>query len=244
MKKNVILALGLTFLTMTVAGAQQPPKQVAVAASAALPVSTAAATVNADRADDTPVLKRRNPRYQLRAGDVLDLNFPLTPEFNQTVTIQPDGFIVLNEMGDIHVQGLTTSELTETLQKAYAHILHEPVINVVLRQFEEPFFIAGGEVMRPGKYDLRGDTTVAEAVAIAGGFKDTSKHSQVLLIRRFNEDEVEVKVLNIKKMLNSRDMKEDAHLQPGDMIFVPQNTISKLKGLILPRIGIGPSIVP
>jgi protein involved in polysaccharide export with SLBB domain len=55
-----------------------------------------------------------------------------------------------------------------------------------------------------------------------------AKHSQVVLFRRVNDDLVETRLLNLKKMLKERSLGEDAHLRPGDMVFVPQNTISKI----------------
>jgi len=66
-------------------------------------------------------------------------------------------------------------------------------------------------------------------VSIAGGFKDTSKHSQVLLFRRVSDQWTEAKVLDLKKMLKEGNLTEDSHLRPGDMIYVPKNTISKIK---------------
>ena len=81
----------------------------------------------------------------------------------------------------------------------------------------------------PGKYELRSDTTLIEAVAIAGGFTDASKHSQVVLFRRVSSDMVEARVFNVKQMLGSRNLQEDPHLTPGDMLFVPQNKISKVR---------------
>ncbi len=179
-------------------------------------------------------LRQRNPRYALCKGDVFDLNFPLTPEFNQTVTVQPDGYIVLTGIGDVYVAGKTVPELRESLHAEYGKILHDPVINVVVKDFEKPYFIAGGELVHPGKYDMRSDTTVTEAVAIAGGFTEKSKHSEVLLFRRVSNDWFEVKKLDVKKMFKTADLREDLHLQPGDMLFVPQNAISKLTRYISP----------
>ncbi len=120
-------------------------------------------------------------------------------------------------------------QLRELLQADYAKILRDPVINVVLKDFEKPYFIAGGDVSHPGKYELRDDTTLVQAIAIAGGFTENSKHSQVLLFHRVSHDWDEVKVLNVKKMFQDRNLSEDLHLQPGDMFFVPQNTISKIR---------------
>ena len=98
--------------------------------------------------------------------------------------------------------------------------------------------IAGGQVARPGKYDLRGDTTVTEAIAVAGGFNDSAKHSQVLLFRRVSDDWTEARILNLKKLLKEGKLREDMHLLPRDMIFVPKSTFSKIEHFIpTPTIG-------
>ena len=85
---------------------------------------------------------------------------------------------------------------------------------------------------RPGKYELRGDLTVNEAVAIAGGFTQQARHSQVVLFRRVSSDVAEAHVIDVKKMLNSRDLREDWHLQPGDFVYVPQSRISKIRKFV------------
>src|ERR1035437_994698 len=144
---------------------------------------TAHSATVAASADTSPSLRDRNPRYRLRKGDSFDLEFALSPEFNQTIPVQPDGYITLKSVGTIFVEGQTLPELTETIKQAYAKILHDPVITIALKDFEKPYFIAAGQVGRPGKYDIRSSITVTEAVAIAGGFNDRSKHSKVVLYR-------------------------------------------------------------
>ena len=176
-----------------------------------------------------PGFQERNPRYALRKGDSFDVDFALSPEFNQTLVVQPDGYITLRGAGSMHVEGQTVSELTGTIKKAYAKILHDPVVTVALKDFEKPYFVAAGQVGKPGKYELRSDLTLVEAVAIAGGFTERSKHSQVVLFRRVSDQLVEARLFNVKRMLESRDLREDAHLRPGDMIYVPQNSISKIQ---------------
>ena len=90
-------------------------------------------------------------------------------------------------------------ELTETVKTAYARTLHNPVITIGLKDFEKPYFIASGQVEKPGKYDLRSDLTVTEAVAIAGGFNDKAKHSQVVLFRPVPGGGYEAKIAKCKK---------------------------------------------
>lgn len=148
-----------------------------------------------------PLLGERRPLYRLRPSDVVEVTFTVAPEFNQTLTIQPDGYVTLKDAGLVLAQGLTVPEFSEQIQKAYAGYLHDPQASVTLKDFERPFFVVGGEVGKPGKYELRSDTTVAEAVQIAGGFRQQSKHSQVVLFRRVNDDLVETRLLNLKKML-------------------------------------------
>lgn len=170
----------------------------------------------------------RLPRYQLEEGDSFAVHFEFSPEFDQQVTVQPDGFITLRGVGDVHVAGQTVPQLTSTLHVAYEKILYQPDISVVLKDFEKPYFVAGGQVAHPGKYTLHGETTLTQAIQMAGGFTERSKHSQVVLFRRVSDSWTEARVLDVKKMLSEKDLREDPFLRPGDMLFVPQNRISKI----------------
>ena len=223
--KTTALSLILTFAS--VSGAAQN------STTAQPPAETASAAEGKTGAPNSePAFRDRYPRYTLRSGDVFDISFELSPEFNQSVSVQPDGFITLRSVGDIHVAGETVPELTQTLRTAYAKILHEPLISITLKDFEKPYFIADGQVGRPGKYDLRGDTTLTEAVAMAGGFLDSAKHSQVLLFRRVSDGWVTAQVIDVKKMESERNLREDPLLHPGDMVFVPKNRFSKVRPFI------------
>ena len=205
------------------------------------------ATANASKSEITPSadsqFQQRNPRYKLEPGDSFDVFFELNPEFNQTATVQPDGYITLRGIGDLQVAGRTMPELTELLRIAYGQILHTPLISVVLKGFEKPYFIADGQVGRPGKYDLRDDTTLIQAIAMSGGFLDSAKHSQVLLFRRAAEGWFSAQIFDVKKMQKEGNLHEDPHLRPGDMLFVPKSRFSKIKPFI-PGASVGTTIKP
>ena len=171
----------------------------------------------------------RRPLYRLHKSDVIEVRFTFSPEFDQSLTVQPDGLISLKGVGDLPAEGLTGSELRESIRVAYQPVLRDPEVSVTLKDFEKPFFVAGGQVGHPGKYELRSPTSIAEAIAIAGGFTDQAKHSQVVLFRKVTDGVVESHVVNIKAMLASRNLDEDPDLTPGDMLFVPQNRISKIR---------------
>lgn len=168
-------------------------------------------------------------RYQLKNGDSLDLTFTYVPEFNQTVTIQPDGFVTLRAVGSVRAGGLTVPALQKSIEDKYAVIMKQPDVSVEIKDFEKPFFLAQGEVQKPGKYDLRSDIKLSEAVAIAGGLSPNAKHSQVLLFRHMAGEKVDVKEIDLKKVLQGKDLADDIHIKAGDMVFVPKSRISKVK---------------
>lgn len=176
-----------------------------------------------------PRLEQR-PRYHIEPGDQIQLTFPIAVDFNQTVTVAPDGYVALRGVGDFYAADKTLPELRQALVTAYSGILHDPIVNVDLKDFQKPSFIVNGEVAHPGRFDLRENTTVTEALAIAGGATENAKSSQVLLFRRLpGGTMVEVRKLDLKKMLKKGDLTEDVMLQPGDLVFVPQTAISKIE---------------
>jgi polysaccharide export outer membrane protein len=190
--------------------------------------TTAANAGKADGLGNPSLGGERHPLYRLHPSDVVEIAFTVAPEFNQILTVQPDGFVMLKDAGMILVAGLNLKEFASAVEKAYTGSLHDPQPAVSLKDFEKPYFVVGGEVGHPGKYELRSDTTVIEAVQIAGGITQQAKHSQVILFRRVNDDLVETRMLNLKQMVKQHRLKEDAHLQPGDLVLVPQNNISKI----------------
>jgi polysaccharide biosynthesis/export protein len=180
---------------------------------------------------ETEWLHWTSGRYRITPGDVLELKFPFVPELDQAVTVQPDGFVSLKEVADLKVQGRTLLQIKEEVLAAYEPVVREPVVTISLTQFEKPYFIASGQVEKPGRYDLRGATTLTQALAFAGGTVAGADLSEVLLVRRHG-DSVEVKEIDVRRMLAKRDLSEDPLLRPGDMVVVGKSVIGKLAPLL------------
>jgi polysaccharide biosynthesis/export protein len=234
MVNSVVRSIGILGLLAACVGlsvAQQTasPQSAHIVATSA---NSADNTATAPAPASTPQLQPRDSRYHLTSGDSFDVTFELSPEFNQTVTVQPDGYVTLKGVGDIRVQDQTVPQLTQTLRDQYSRMLNDPLIVVVLKDFQKPFFIADGQVGKPGRYDLRGNVTLTEAVAVAGGFTDAAKHSQVRLYRRVDDQWQIAKIFNLKDMEKKGDLHEDPLIHPGDMLYVPKNTFSKVKPFI------------
>ena len=99
-----------------------------------------------------PVPAERNPRYRINRSDVLLISFALSPEYNQKVTVQPDGFITLQSAGSINILGLTVPQTVDAIKKAYGKTLHEPIVDVDLADFQKAYFVVTGQVTKPGQY--------------------------------------------------------------------------------------------
>jgi polysaccharide export outer membrane protein len=168
-------------------------------------------------------------RYVLHPGDVLDIEYRYTPEFNQTVSVQPDGFRSLEIGGDLKVAGRNLEQVRNLILARARTRLQSPELTVVLKEFQKPYVVVAGEVVQPGKFELREKLTAVQAVLLAGGFKDSAKSSQILVFRKLNADTAEVKSLNFKTLKRTSDLENDLTLQPGDMILVPRNRISKIE---------------
>jgi len=211
---------------------QKSTQNTTVSAKIENALSHGANSLPASVTSGSPQLQRRYPRYEVESGDILQIDFPFTPDFNQTVTVNPDGYISLRNTHGIHIGGETVPEIRKGIRKAYSSILRDPEVSITLKQFHNPYFLALGQVNHPGKYSLQGATTVAQAVAMAGGFTSKGRRNDIILFRRVSDNWVSATKVNLKHMLTSKNLSEDLQMHPGDMIFVPQNRLSKVKPFI------------
>jgi polysaccharide biosynthesis/export protein len=165
------------------------------------------------------------PRYTLRAGDVLDLEYRYTPELNQTVTVLPDGYVNLNVVGDVRISDLTVTQAHDLIVRRLQEKLNDPDLNLILKEFQQPYVVVAGEVPKPGKIDLREDTTAMQAILLSGGFSASAKSGQVLLFRKINSEMAEIRVLKLTKVRKTADLEHDVVLEPGDMLLVPRDKV-------------------
>jgi polysaccharide export outer membrane protein len=176
-----------------------------------------------------PQLETRDTRYHLHTGDVLGLTYRYSPEYDATASIQPDGFVDFPMLGELKLSGLTVEQARESITARANQRLNEPEISVVLKEFEKPYYVVGGEVGNPGRYEIRGPLTALRAVEIAGGVKESGKANQVLLIHPINDTDAATRLINLKKIMNKGDISEDAAIQPGDIIIVPKTRLAKIE---------------
>src|ERR1700749_2276770 len=94
---------------------------------ALLPVLLSLLSMGAALAQPAP-FSERDPRYHLQPSDSLEIHYRYSPQFDQTVTVQPDGFASLNLVGDLKLQGLTLDQIRTTLLAKAGERLQDPEI--------------------------------------------------------------------------------------------------------------------
>ncbi len=203
-----------------------------LAALYALVVSCA--TTGPDRMVELPVKETRPPAgpYRLQAGDQLEVRFFHTPELNVVLPIRPDGMISLPLAYEVRAADRTVEELRAELVERYARELESPELAVILTAVVVGEFHVGGEVGRPGLFQLRRPRTVLEAVMEAGGFLGTASPENVLLVRATDKG-FTVIPLDLQRVLDGKDARGNMQLQAYDVVYVPSSRIANVNKWVL-----------
>lgn len=180
-------------------------------------------------AADSPLRSREEP-YRIQPSDQLQLTYRYSPEYNQSLTVEPDGMVTIDLVGSVKIGNLTLDQARAAILEQLRTRLNDPEIALILTDFVRPSYTVVGQVGAPGKFELHGSITALQAIAVAGGFKDSAKHSQVILFRRVNNDVARTRVLNLKSLMNPKHphLDEDVAIEPGDLLVIPKNQVSKI----------------
>ena len=217
------LALGALILSPLSAAAQGPrattapppaPRPAASApAPAPAPSTTAARTVSA-----LSTSAWTEQEYRLGSGDKLRIEVYGQNQLSQSVQIRPDGKITLPLVGDVSATGRTSNELRESIAGSLKEYVNNPVVTVIVMEAVSAQIHVMGEVSSPGTQVMSGPTTVLQALAQAGGFKEFAKKGDIRILRKTSTG-VRTIDFNYKEAVRGR--AEPVFLQPGDTILVP-----------------------
>jgi len=178
--------------------------------------------VIADVAGQTPadrVSRAVSAEYRIGPEDVLDILVWKNPDLTKTVQVRPDGKISLPLINDVQAADLTAMELREALLKSYAKYFSEPEISINIREIHSIKVSVLGLVKTPGRYELKSEATVLEALALAGGFGDFAKLDKVFVLRSDGAHWTRLP-FNYSKVLDG-DNRENFVLRRGDIVIVP-----------------------
>jgi polysaccharide export outer membrane protein len=173
------------------------------------------------------------PAYRLYPGDVLDVAAPSAPELARTVTIQPDGRISLPLIEPVMAADRSVAQLEAELTQAYTSQLVRPRIDVDVKTATPLRVFVGGEVGKPGVYDMPGDITALQAVLMAGGFNNTGQDKSVVIVRRGQDGRPMMRHANLHAAIFKADMTDQVPLRRFDIVYVPRTGIANADLFVL-----------
>ncbi len=168
-------------------------------------------------------------QYRIGAGDELALRFVVSPDLNAPVVVGPDGQAVFPLISSFPVAGLTALQLNAILTRRYAAVLRNPEVQVLVTTYGSSQVYVTGEVRQPGVFNIRGQLTVAQAVATAGGTLDTARTGKIVLLRqRPGEAQPLVRVIDLSELFKHGLDNDPGPVLPGDLIFVPKSRVAEV----------------
>ncbi len=169
------------------------------------------------------------PEYKLHPGDQLDIVVSSAPELSRTLTVGPDGRVVMPMSKPIMAAGKTFTQVQGALSAELATQLRDPTLAVTPRAYSPEQIFVGGQVGQPGTYTLPGRVGALEAILMAGGMRPSARARSVAVLRRAPNGGMMIRTVNIRNgILNIREYDDNLQLRRGDIVFVPQTTISEV----------------
>ena len=205
-----------------------------VAAAAAVTISAQAASGTAaggqtETPSQVPAVVEWQPSYRFDIGDSVEFRFPFAPELNFEAPVRRDGAISFPHIGDVRAIGLTVGEMNAHLRERYTGILKQPEITIIVRSFQALQVFVTGEVPAAGRVAFRPGLTVVQAVAAAGGFRDTANRGTLVLLRPVSPTALQVIEVSVRKQ---EGIAGDLPLMPNDVVLVPKSGIAKLNQVV------------
>jgi polysaccharide biosynthesis/export protein len=159
--------------------------------------------------------------YVIGANDVLAINVWKEPDVSRSVPVRSDGKIYLPLVGELQAGGQTPRQLEQEIAKRLQNFISEPEVTVIVTESKSQKINILGMVSRPGTYLLTGSTTILDAVAMAGGFKDFAKQKSMYVLRQAGDGTQKRIPFNYKDAIKGKNPEQNVRLQSGDTVVVP-----------------------
>jgi len=166
----------------------------------------------------------------LGEGDVIAFNMFGQPDMATTTLVSPEGRVSLPLVGNVQVGGLTPSDAEGRITAAYREggYFKDPQVNVTVEEYRSQQVSVLGAVNRPGRYPLKTQTTVLDALAQAEGVKPEGARTAILIRKR--EGEARRYRVDLDEMVSESGALESLTLQAGDVLYVPEAELFYIYG--------------
>jgi len=165
--------------------------------------------------------KAHDDHFIIGNDDVLSVNVWKEPDVSRAVPVRSDGKISLPLVGEVQATGRTPLKLEQEIAAKLKNFIGEPEVTVIVQQINSQKFNILGQVARPGSYPIANASTVLDAIAVAGGFRDFAKRKSIYVLRQ-NADGSQARLpFNYKEVVKGENPAQNIKLQARDTIVVP-----------------------
>jgi polysaccharide biosynthesis/export protein len=166
-------------------------------------------------------IKPTDSEYVIGNNDLLSINIWKETEISRALPVRSDGKISLPLVGEVQAAGQTPLQLEEEIANKLRSYITDPVVTVMVQESNSERYNILGQVAKPGSYSLAVTTSVLDAIATAGGFRDFAKKKGIYILRRNSKDEETRIPFNYADVIKGKKTEQNIRLQPNDTVVVP-----------------------
>ena len=173
------------------------------------------------QAAEEDIKKSHDNSYVIGNDDVLGINVWKDTDLSRSIPVRSDGKISLPLVGELQAAGRTPLQLEHEIALILKDYMTAPEVTVIVEQINSKKFNILGQVLKPGSYSLALATTVMDAIATAGGFRDFAKKEDVYILRELPDGTESHIRFNYKSFIKGKNPAQNIKLEPHDTVIVP-----------------------
>jgi len=208
-------------LLLTLAFCTEPQSGASASKHKSAPAATTDPTSSPEQTNPPGGNSRPEAAYIIGANDVLAINVWKEPDITRSIPVRSDGKISLPLIGDIQATGRSPMQLEEDITERLKDYITNPQVAVIVEQINSRKFNILGQIAKPGTFPLTSGTTIVDAIAEAGGFRDFAKKKGVYLLRQNSAGTEERFNFNYDKFIKRKNTAQNIKVFPNDTIVVP-----------------------
>ena len=161
--------------------------------------------------------------FLLGPEDELEITVWKNLELSRITVIRPDGLISIPLVGDIQAAGLTADALAQRIaERLKQYFATTPAVSVSVKAINSYSVFVLGEVVKPGKYQLKSYITVLQAISMAGGFTVYASKNRLQVLRVTENGDHKRQEIRIP--LRYSDL-VSGHGEPGNIVLYSGDTL-------------------
>ncbi len=153
-------------------------------------------------------------------ADLLEIVVMKEPDLSKTIPVRPDGKILIPLVNEVQAEGKTPVQLQADLEQAFSKFYEQVTVSVLVKEINSYKFSITGKVKTPGTYKMSADTTLLEAISLAGGFAEFASTNNIKVFRKGSENSKPIRI-KYSKIISGKDPSQNIIIKPGDTIIVP-----------------------